>query len=75
MRIRAGIDVRKDGAIVMLGSNEILLKSVTPTIGNQIDLSRIKNILSVYNRTSIHGVVEDVHAIFGASSKATFNFG
>lgn len=75
MKLSAAIDVGKDGAIVILENKDIILKLVTPTIGNQIDLSEIRNILSAYRGNDIHVVVEDVHAIFGASAKATFNFG
>lgn len=75
MKLSAAIDVGKDGAIVMLENKDIVLKLVIPTIGNQIDLSEIRNILSTYKGNNIHIVIEDVHAIFGASAKATFNFG
>ncbi|PXV62362.1 hypothetical protein CLV62_12050 [Dysgonomonas alginatilytica] len=75
MKIRAGIDVGKDGAIVLFQDERVILKMVTPCIGNQIDLSGIRDILSPYNCNNIHVVVEDVHAIFGAAAKSTFNFG
>ncbi len=75
MRINAAIDVGKDGAIVVFGNDEILLKTVVPTIGNQIDLYAIRDIFSGYTTSSIHVVIEDVHAIFGAAAKSTFNFG
>lgn len=75
MKLSAAIDVGKDGAIVILDNKDIILKSVIPIIGNQIDIPEIRNILSAYKGNNIHVVVEDVHAIFGASAKATFNFG
>lgn len=75
MLYRAAIDVGKDGGLVILENDSVIYKTATPTIGDQIDLSGIKDILARYDKKTLHIVVEDVHAIFGASAKSTFNFG
>lgn len=75
MKLHAAVDVGKDGAIVVIENNRIVFKSVTPCIGNQIDLAELRKILKGYDLEEIHFVVEDVHAVFGSSAKATFNFG
>lgn len=75
MKIRAAFDVGKDGAFVVFRDEKPIEKTVMPTIGNQIDLTSIRNILRKYDCENIHVVIEDVHAIFGASAKSTFNFG
>lgn len=75
MKIRAAFDVGKDGAIVIFRDEKLVYKGVIPTIGNQIDLSGIRKILAKLDYSNTHFVVEDVHAIFGASAKSTFNFG
>ena len=74
-KVRVAIDVGKDGAIVAFRGESIILKTVTPVIGNQIDINKIRSILLELNESAIHVVVEDVHAIFGSSAKGTFNFG
>lgn len=73
--IRGAFDVGKDGALVVFEGDTIIYKIVTPKIGDQIDLRKIKEILSTLDLKNIHIVIEDVHAIFGSSAKATFNFG
>ncbi|WP_163356493.1 hypothetical protein [Dysgonomonas sp. 25] len=76
MKIRAAFDVGKDGAIVIFREEKLVYKGVIPTIGNQIDLQEIRKILlAEFDCDNCHVVVEDVHAIFGASAKSTFNFG
>lgn len=75
MRIRVGIDVGKDGGIVIFSNRDIVLKMTMPCIGNQIDLCCIRSVFLDYVENDIHAVIEDVHALFGASAKATFNFG
>ncbi len=75
LKIRAAFDVGKDGAIVVFRDEKPIEKTMMPTVGNQIDLTSIRDILSKYDCQHIHVVIEDVHAIFGASAKSTFNFG
>lgn len=75
MKIRVAFDVGKDGAFAGFRDEKLIEKTVIPTIGNQIDLSAIRQLLEQYNPSDIHVVVEDVHALFGASAKSTFNFG
>ena len=75
MRYYAAIDVGKEGAIVIFCNDKVLLKTVIPKIGNQIDLSAIRDIFIPYANKQVHVVIEDVHALYGASAKSTFNFG
>lgn len=75
MKIRVAFDVGKDGGIVILGDEKLIFKGVMPRIGDRIDLPEIRNILAIPDSYDYHVVVEDVHAIFGASAKSTFNFG
>jgi len=74
-KTRAAFDVGKEGAFVVFKDKEIIVKTVMPCISNQIDLSELSKCLSGIDRRDIHVVVEDVHALFGASAKSTFNFG
>ncbi|MDH6311132.1 hypothetical protein M2451_003999 [Dysgonomonas sp. PFB1-18] len=75
LKIRAAFDVGKDGGIVIFRDEKLIYKGVMPTIGNQIDLLGIRKILAELDSNNSHFAVEDVHAIFGASAKSTFNFG
>jgi len=75
MKIRSGIDIGINGAIVIFEDDVIKTKTVTPCIGNQIDLPELRKIFERYKEKNIHIVVEDVHALFEASAKSTFNFG
>ena len=75
-----GIDVGKNGAIVLLSDKkEVVDTLVTPTRNNEIDLemfiSELRYWLSLIGRTNIVAYIEDVHAIYGCSAGSTFNFG
>lgn len=76
-KIRGAFDVGKEGAFIVFKNEDIIIKSIMPKTGNQIDLrdlaEMIRQISEQYD--NIHLVIEDVHAIFGASAKSTFNFG
>lgn len=77
-KIRIGIDVGKSGGIAVFVDDKLDLLEITPNIGDRIDLHSIAYILNSYNNepnTDFHVVIEDVHALFGSSSKSTFNFG
>lgn len=76
-KVRVGIDVGKDGGIAVFVDDELKDYCVTPNIGTEIDLKHISEILNSYCpiEDDYHIVVEDVHALFGSSAKATFNFG
>lgn len=76
-KVRIGIDVGKDGGIAVFVDDQLINYGVTPNIGTQIDLKHISTILNRYCpiEDDYHVVIEDVHALFGSSAKATFNFG
>ena len=45
-----------------------------PKIGDEVDVAELNRIISTFPKDSF-AVIEDVHAIFGSSAKATFEFG
>ncbi len=68
----AGIDIGKDGAIVVIdGKGNLIRKTVTPKIGNELDYVEFSKFMEGVDMC----VIEEVHAIFGSSAKATFSFG
>jgi hypothetical protein len=71
-----GIDVGKDGAIAVCTDNRWSFFKI-PLINTEIDCSTTQIIFKTIRESSddIHAVIEDVHSIFGASSKSTFQFG
>lgn len=75
-----GIDPGKQGYItIMYKEGEPEFKKI-PLIGKEYDVTELSKIFSVLNSLSettsfTHCVVEDVHAIFGASAGSTFEFG
>jgi len=75
--MRIGIDPGKTGAIVILEKEKEPKIYVIPTIKNELDIRELVNIFdNIFKESSdIHVVIEDVHAIFGASAGATFEFG
>ena len=80
--IRIGIDPGKKGFICMYFNNPDDIKQnyfeyhPIPLVKNEVDIHKLYDILSFDGENwDIKCVLEDVHAIFGASAKATFNFG
>lgn len=84
--IRVGIDPGKNGYICMYyetydeASDYSYFKyDPIPLINSELDIHKLCQIInSIPNRENtgnIHCVLEDVHALFGASAKSTFNFG
>jgi|SRR6056297_316491 len=89
--IRIGIDPGKNGFICIMndldgmiinGDNpDITIKEYynIPIIGQEVDLNTMdsifKNISMGVRFENYHCCIEDVHAIFGSSAKATFSFG
>lgn len=73
MKTIIGIDPGKFGGIAILTGtlNQIY---PMPLKDNQFDINTFLDILNPYYK-DCGIVVEDVHAIFGASAKSTFNFG
>jgi hypothetical protein len=78
--IRIGIDPGKNGFICIVEefSSETVANYITyhpiPLINKEVDIRKLNECLS-FAGGDIHCVIEDVHAIFGSSAKATFNFG
>lgn len=74
-----GVDPGKDGYICINFEDKIEFKSM-PKIGKEFDIRELSKIFdSIYGLSSlsnkVYCVLEDVHAIFGASAGATFEFG
>lgn len=70
-----GIDVGKQGGIVIINDDNSVQTFKTPLVANEIDLNELINILSgVKSDIKIVGI-ENVANIFGASSKSNFQFG
>lgn len=76
-----GIDVGKDGAITYVTPNGNWTSYKMPLIGKEVDTNRLSEIIkniaigSLKEGWNVFGCIEDVHAIFGSSAKATFQFG
>jgi hypothetical protein len=77
MKIRIGIDPGKSGYITIWKENEGFSFLSMPIIGKEVDLhSLVKQFVkTIPSCGDIHCVLEDVHGIFGSSTKATFSFG
>lgn len=77
--VSIGIDVGKKGAITLISKDKSFRKYYKiPLIKEtEIDISKLTEIFSHIKLNYNIGVVgvEDVHSIFGASSKANFQFG
>jgi len=80
--IRIGVDPGKKGFIcIMRDEPHINLHTIKyegiPLIGKEINLQKMSDIFSdsFVIGDDIHCVIEDVHAIYGSSAKATFTFG
>lgn len=69
-----GMDVGGEGAIVSLNDKgEVVDKYVVPKIGNVIDLHLLSKYIAMCKGAKV--AIEDVHSIFGTSSKSNFKFG
>lgn len=80
MKVRAGIDIGKNGYLTIWreSSNEFEFIPI-PLIGKEIDylaLSKVFDSILILNQQhDIHVVMENLHAIYGSSAGGTFNFG
>jgi len=80
-KIRIGIDIGKDGYFVIYDSKSNEYKTICmPKIGKIIDTKEVDNIiksivLENLDGVDIYAVCEDLHAVYGSSAKATFEFG
>lgn len=71
-----GVDVGAEGAIVFLDNGKVTAMHVMPKIDKVLDLEAISDIFKrVPDRDEWYVFIEEVHAIFGVSAKATFSFG
>lgn len=75
-RLYIGIDPGKNGFISVLQDDAKSFIPI-PLIGKEYDIKELSNIFQFLNKydTKVYAVLEDVHAIFGASASATFEFG
>jgi hypothetical protein len=77
-KIAVGIDPGKKGFIAIFEGSMLTFFSI-PTVGKELDIHGLKNILctlAAKTQTNLVRVVtEDVHALFGSSAKGTFSFG
>jgi hypothetical protein len=76
-KIHMGIDVGKNGAIVLIDRGSITCHPI-PVIGKTkptVDLIELSNTLAQLKGEIAHIVIEDVHALFGSAASATFSFG
>lgn len=69
-----GIDPGKNGAVTIINENS-MVSHIMPLIGKEIDIKGLYHLLKSIDSESKYCVVESVHAIFGASAGATFEFG
>jgi hypothetical protein len=68
-----GIDVGKDGAMVIIEGDKIS-KYKFPMIGTDYDIEALSDLFSLIDPKDSHTVIEDVHAIGGGSAKANWSF-
>ena len=73
MKYYAAIDPGKNGYISAFDDEGGYYSSSIPLIGKIIDTHQLNEFLVKWK--DAHFVIEDVHSIFGVSSKATFSFG
>lgn len=75
-RAWVAVDPGKAGAIVCLTNTDIVAKFIMPLSGKDIDTPALYNIfVGLKERYDLTVIIEDVHSIFGVSSKANFTFG
>jgi len=68
-----GVDPGKFGAIAILEEGKIIHARSLPQIGDGLDFRAIVDLIPILNVQYVF--LEKVHAIFGASATATFEFG
>lgn len=71
-----GIDPGKQGGIVFLSEDNSFFESfVIPLIGDVVDRRQLSEILSLCLEYDSIIILEDVHALYGASAASTWDFG
>ena len=77
-KVHVGIDPGKNGFICIL-TDEGFTFSEIPKIGKMVDIHELSKIFhNLYIDSAekrVHCVIENVHALFGSSAGATFEFG
>jgi hypothetical protein len=73
MKVFIGIDVGKQGGIVLMSENGTIETFKTPLVANEIDLNEIKSMIESFSDVIVG--IENVANIFGSSSKSNFQFG
>ena len=74
-KIYIGIDIGLQGAIAELNKvNDSAVIYKMPLVSGVADYHQLHNILKAYQGINCHVVFEDLHAIFKAAAKSTFNF-
>lgn len=80
MKYAVGLDVGRNGAIVIIDENNKTTTYAMPKVNkDEIDIHQIARIIndlkSKTERENIHACIEDVHSIFGVGASANFQFG
>lgn len=73
--IHVGIDVGKSSFICAIGQTGEYYFVQIPMINDEIDINGLSYVIRNLSYDKSFAVIEDVHAIFGSSAKATFEFG
>jgi hypothetical protein len=76
-KIYIGIDPGKNGYITIFYKEKFFFYPI-PLIGGEYDVNTLSEVFktSIFsNYSNVYCVIEDVHAIFGASASSTFSFG
>jgi hypothetical protein len=83
LKIRIGCDPGAKGGIAAIYENGSIRFERTPATGDGIDINALKNIFlrlagngqEIDRTNDVLVIIEDVHSIFGSSSKSNFQFG
>tara|TARA_R110000772_G_scaffold36462_2_gene87195 strand:- start:2417 stop:2917 length:501 start_codon:yes stop_codon:yes gene_type:complete len=75
MKKYIGIDVGKTGGIAVLGEDNSLILHPIPTIGKELDVQALSDILEQYISDDSLFAVEDVRSLPGVGSGSNFSFG
>jgi hypothetical protein len=75
MKNYIGVDPGHEGAITLIFHDGEIRKFIMPLIGKQYNIPALNSIFSTFNKNYYHIILEDVHAIYGSSAGATFEFG
>ena len=76
MKVYVGIDIGKSGGIAVINEiGDILTIRATPTVGGEISVAEIADLIRNLTVKDPMVVLEDVHSIYGSSAKSNFQFG